>query len=61
MHTTACCGSASGPIVGLGSDFGGSTTTGFDASQRAAITNTLIDAGLSEDDIRKVMGGNVRA
>ncbi len=45
--------------VGLGSDFDGSTTTGFDASQVAAVTQALLDAGFSEDDIRKVMGGNV--
>ena len=45
--------------VGLGSDFDGSTTTGFDASQIAAITQALMDAGFSEADIRKVMGGNV--
>jgi len=45
--------------VGLGSDFDGAVTTGFDASQVAAVTQALIDAGLSDDDIRKVMGGNV--
>lgn len=45
--------------VGLGSDFDGSTVTGFDASQVAAVTQALMDAGFSEADIRKVMGGNV--
>jgi membrane dipeptidase len=45
--------------VGLGSDFDGSTTTGFDASQVAGVTQALLDAGFSEADIRKVMGGNV--
>jgi len=45
--------------VGLGSDFDGSTTTGFDASQIAAVTQALKEAGFSESDIRKVMGGNV--
>jgi membrane dipeptidase len=45
--------------VGLGSDFDGSTTTGFDASQVVAITQALLTAGFSEADIRKVMGGNV--
>ena len=45
--------------VGLGSDFDGSTTTGFDTSQVAAVTQALLNAGFSEDDIRKVMGGNV--
>jgi membrane dipeptidase len=45
--------------VGLGSDFDGSTTTGFDASQVAAVTQALLDGAFSEPDIRKVMGGNV--
>jgi len=45
--------------VGLGSDFDGAVTTGFDASQVAAITQALLDHGFSDDDIRKVMGGNV--
>jgi membrane dipeptidase len=45
--------------VGLGSDFDGSTTTGFDASQVAAVTQALLDLGFAEADIRKVMGGNV--
>jgi microsomal dipeptidase-like Zn-dependent dipeptidase len=45
--------------VRLGSDFDGSTTTGFDASQVVAVTQALLDAGFSEADIRKVMGGNV--
>lgn len=45
--------------VGLGSDFDGATTTGFDASQVVAVTQALMDAGFPEDDIRKVMGGNV--
>jgi microsomal dipeptidase-like Zn-dependent dipeptidase len=45
--------------VGLGSDFDGGTTTGFDASQVVAVTQALLNIGLSETDIRKVMGGNV--
>lgn len=45
--------------VGLGSDFDGAVTTGWDSSQLIAITQGLMDAGLSPDDIRKVMGGNV--
>jgi microsomal dipeptidase-like Zn-dependent dipeptidase len=45
--------------VGLGSDFDGSTTTGFDSSQIVAVTQALLNAGFSEADIRKVMGGNV--
>lgn len=45
--------------VGLGSDFDGSTTTAFDASQVSAVTQALMTGGFSDDDIRKVMGGNV--
>ena len=45
--------------VGLGSDFDGTTTNGFDASQVAAVTQALLDAGFAEAEIRKVMGGNV--
>ena len=46
--------------VGLGSDFDGAVTTGFDTAQLSAVTQALIDAGLSDRDIAKVMGGNVR-
>ena len=45
--------------VGLGSDFDGSTTTGFDASQVVAVTQALLNIGFSEAEIRKVMGGNI--
>lgn len=45
--------------VGLGSDFDGAVTTGFDSSQLVEVTQALVDAGFSDDDIRKVMGGNV--
>lgn len=45
--------------VGLGSDFDGSTTTGFDAGEIVTVTQALMSRGFSEDDIRKVMGGNV--
>ena len=45
--------------VGLGSDFDGAVTTGFDSSQIAAVTRALIDRGFSDADIAKVMGGNV--
>ncbi|MFT3925544.1 MAG: dipeptidase [Myxococcales bacterium] len=43
----------------LGSDFDGAVTTGFDASQLAAVTQALIDQGFSEDDIAKIMGLNL--
>ena len=46
--------------VALGSDFDGTVTTTLDTSELAAITQALLDRGLSETAIRKVMGGNVR-
>ncbi|MET0308170.1 MAG: dipeptidase [Sphingomonas sp.] len=45
--------------VGLGSDFDGAVTTGFDSSQLVEVTQALVDRGFSQDEIRKVMGGNV--
>lgn len=45
--------------VGLGSDFDGATTTGFDTSKLALVTQALIDSGFSDADVAKVMGGNV--
>lgn len=45
--------------VSLGSDFDGSVGTAFDTSELAALTQALIDAGLSDDQIGKVMGGNM--
>lgn len=44
--------------VGLGSDYDGSVTVGFDTAHISAITQALIDAGFSDDEIAKVMGGN---
>jgi microsomal dipeptidase-like Zn-dependent dipeptidase len=44
--------------IALGSDYDGAVTTGFDASELAALTQALIDAGLDEASIRAVMGGN---
>lgn len=45
--------------VGLGSDYDGATTVGFDTSELAIITQLLIDEGLSEGEIAQIMGGNV--
>lgn len=45
--------------VGLGSDFDGATTVAFDTSQLALITQALIDRGFTDEEIAKVMGGNV--
>lgn len=44
--------------VGLGSDYDGGTTVGFDTAHLDALTQALLVAGLSEADISKVMGGN---
>jgi microsomal dipeptidase-like Zn-dependent dipeptidase len=45
--------------VGLGSDFDGAVTTPFDATGYPQITQALLDAGMSEGDIERIMGGNV--
>lgn len=45
--------------VGLGSDFDGATTVAFDTSGLAVITQALIDRGFTDEEIGKVMGGNV--
>lgn len=44
--------------VALGSDFDGATTTRFDTSGLVQITQALIDAKFTPDEIRAVMGGN---
>lgn len=46
--------------VALGSDYDGTVSTAFDTSQLAVITHQLLNAGLSEADIRAVMGQNVQ-
>ena len=45
-------------MFSLGSDFDGTITPGFDISELEAITHELLELGLSETEIRKVMGGN---
>lgn len=45
--------------VALGSDFDGAVETGFDTSGVAHVTQALMDAGMSDADIAKVMGGNM--
>jgi microsomal dipeptidase-like Zn-dependent dipeptidase len=45
--------------VGLGSDYDGATSVGFDTSALPALTQALLDAGLPESSVRKVMGENV--
>lgn len=45
--------------VALGSDFDGAVRTSLDTSELAALTQALMDRGLSETTIAKVMGGNM--
>ncbi len=47
--------------VALGSDFDGATTTPFDASEIAVLTDGLLKAGVDEETIRAVMGENAIA
>jgi microsomal dipeptidase-like Zn-dependent dipeptidase len=44
--------------VALGSDYDGGTNVLFDVSEIAVLTETMLDEGFDEDEIRKVMGGN---
>jgi membrane dipeptidase len=44
--------------VGLGSDFDGGVPVPFDATGMIRLTEALLDAGLADADIGKVMGGN---
>ncbi len=45
--------------VGLGSDFDGSVKVPFDVSGDGLITEALLNEGFSEEEIAKVMGGNM--
>jgi microsomal dipeptidase-like Zn-dependent dipeptidase len=45
--------------VALGSDFDGTVTTALDTSELVAITHHLLEAGASEEQVRKVMGANM--
>ena len=45
--------------VSLGSDFDGTVMTAFDTAELAALTQALLDAGLTETQIRKVAGENM--
>ncbi len=47
-------------FVALGSDYDGSVTVSFDTSELAAITHELLEQGLPEATIQKVMGENAR-
>ncbi|WP_170397885.1 dipeptidase [Ruegeria arenilitoris] len=45
--------------VSLGSDYDGSVETAFDTSELAALTSALLVQGLTETQVRKVMGENM--
>jgi microsomal dipeptidase-like Zn-dependent dipeptidase len=45
--------------VALGSDFDGAVTTGFDTAGLINVTQALVDRGFSDEEIAKVMGGNL--
>lgn len=44
--------------VGLGSDYDGATTVGFDTSALPALTQQMLDDGFSQRTIAKVLGDN---
>jgi microsomal dipeptidase-like Zn-dependent dipeptidase len=44
--------------VALGSDYDGSTTVTFDASETAILVDAMLRAGLTADQVRKITGGN---
>lgn len=46
--------------VALGSDYDGTVTTPFDTSELAILTQIMLESGFTENEIRKVMGYNVR-
>ena len=46
--------------VGIGSDFDGNVATPFDVTGLPLITGELLASGLSDEEVAKVMGGNVR-
>jgi microsomal dipeptidase-like Zn-dependent dipeptidase len=45
--------------VALGSDFDGAVTTAFDTAGLINVTQALIDRGFTDEEIAKVMGGNL--
>ena len=44
--------------VALGSDYDGATTVRFDTANLVQVTQALMDAGFTPDEIRAAMGGN---
>jgi membrane dipeptidase len=46
--------------VALGSDYDGATAVMFDTSELAVLTDAMLQAGFTTDEIRSVMGENVK-
>lgn len=46
--------------VALGSDYDGATAVSFDSSELVVLTDAMLRAGFTEDEVRKVMGENVK-
>lgn len=46
--------------IALGSDYDGAVTTPFDTAELAILTQTMLDEGFTEPEIRAVMGGNMQ-
>lgn len=46
--------------VALGSDYDGTVKVPFDAAELAILTQTMLEHGFDEAEIRKVMGGNAQ-
>jgi len=46
--------------VALGSDYDGTTAVMFDTSELAILTQTMLDHGFSDQEIRQVMGENAK-
>ena len=44
--------------VALGSDYDGAATVGFDTSELRALTQEMLEGGLPEDSVRKILGAN---
>lgn len=45
--------------VGIGSDFDGAVAVPFDATGLVQLTDELLTAGFADDDVERIMGGNV--
>ena len=46
--------------VSLGSDFDGAVSVPFDTSELAVLVEEMLTAEFTDEEIRKVMGGNIK-